>query len=63
MDIKDKVEAAKKATEGKLQEAAGRSTDNSDLKEKGEAKQEQAATIDAQDLEKTRSEDAKDPVG
>ena len=63
MDAKDKIEAAKKATEGKLQEAAGRSTNNPELQEKGEAKQDEAAAIDAQDLEKSRSEDAKDPVG
>ena len=62
MDLKDKAEAAKKATEGKLEEAFGRATDNPDAKKEGEAKQAQAAAIDAQDLDKSRSEDAKDPV-
>lgn len=63
MDAKDKVEAAKEATEGKLKEAAGRATNNPDLQAEGEAKQDRAAAIDAQDIEKSRSEDAKDPVG
>ena len=62
MDIKDKAEAAKKATEGKLKEAAGRATDNPTAQKEGEAKQAEAAAIDAQDLEKSRSEEAKDPV-
>lgn len=62
MDIKDKAEAAKKATEGKLEEAYGRATDNPQAQKEGEAKQEKAAAIDAQDLEKSRSEDAKDPA-
>ncbi|PZO21796.1 MAG: CsbD family protein [Leptolyngbya foveolarum] len=62
MDIKDKAEAAKKATEGKLKEAFGRANDNPDLQKEGEAKQAEAAAIDAQDLDKSRSEDAKDPA-
>ena len=62
MDIKDKVEAAKEATEGKLEEAYGRATDNPEAQKEGEAKQDKAAAIDAQDLDKTRSEDAKDPA-
>lgn len=62
MDIKDKAEAAKKATEGKLKEAYGRATDQPDVQEEGEAKQAEAAAIDAQDMDKSRSEDAKDPA-
>ena len=62
MDIKDKAEAAKKATEGKLEEAFGRSTDNPEAKAEGEAKQAAAKEIDAKELDKSRSEDAKDPV-
>lgn len=62
MDAKDKVKAAKEATEGKLQEAYGRATDNPEAKQEGEAKQDKAAAIDAQDIDKSRSEDAKDPV-
>lgn len=62
MDIKDKAEAAKKATEGKLKEAFGRANDNPELQKEGEDKQKEAAAIDAQDLDTSRSEDAKDPA-
>ncbi|MGB3766315.1 MAG: hypothetical protein WA947_07130 [Phormidesmis sp.] len=62
MDIKDKAEAAKKATEGKMKEAFGRATDSPEALKEGEAEQKEAAAIDAQDLDKSRSEDAKDPA-
>jgi len=47
MGINDKINAAAKDIEGKLQAAAGELTDDPLLKAKGDAKQVQAKVIDA----------------
>ncbi len=55
MGLDDKAKAAAKDVEGKVQEAAGKATDNSEAQVKGKAKQAEASAS------KTK-EDAKDAV-
>ncbi len=55
MGIDDRAKAAAKDAEGKVQEAAGKATDNTEAQAKGKAKQAQASATNAK-------EDMKDSV-
>ena len=55
MGLEDKAKAAAKDVEGKVQEAAGKATDNTEAETKGKAKQAEASAA------KTK-EDVKDGI-
>lgn len=55
MSIEDRAKAAAKDVEGKVQEAAGKATDNTEAQVKGKAKQAEAEATQ-------KTEDVKDKV-
>lgn len=60
MSIEDKAKAAAKNVEGKVQEAAGDVTDNSEAKAKGKAKQAEASATQTKEDVKDNVKDAID---
>lgn len=62
MSIEDKIKAAAKNVEGKLESAAGAITGDNKMKIEGEAKQAQAATMNATADLKDKAQNAVDEL-
>jgi len=60
MSLTDKAQAAAKDVEGKIQEAAGKATDNTEAQAKGKAKQAEASATKAKENVKDGIKDAID---
>lgn len=60
MSLTDKAKAAAKDIEGKVQEAAGKATDNNEAQVKGKAKQAEASVTKAKENVKDGIKDAID---
>ena len=60
MSLTDKAKAAAKDVEGKVQEAAGKATDNTEAQAKGKAKQAEASATKAKENVKDGIKDAID---
>jgi uncharacterized protein YjbJ (UPF0337 family) len=63
MSLEDKIKAAAKDVEGRLQAAAGDLTDDDQLKAEGQAKQVQAQLMDAAGSLKDKVQQAASSVG
>ncbi len=60
MSLSDKAKAAAKDVEGKVQDAAGRATDNNEAQAKGKAKQAEADVMKTKENAKDTLKDAID---
>ncbi len=60
MGIDDRAKAAAKDAEGKVQEAAGKATDNTEAQAKGKAKQAEASATNTKEDMKDSVKDAID---